>query len=224
MEWDPRDWWRMQIKDPPLPKAFQWTNQRELWPIPPVFQTHNLHLILNKRWRILWDRRQWNFHLYALWSKYVEPKKACLAWLIMYRAIWTQKKALQFGIGNGKCARCGLEEDDIHIFLQCNSIAHLLAKIKGFIASGGKGSFSWKQLLLGETIECSIELWTVIKTKILWFFWIERLSAIFQGATRNSSSLQQCLVAVGERYYSKKHNLLSSRIDLLQTEDCSEVD
>ena len=146
----------------------------------------------------------------------MEPKKACLTWLIMYRAIWTQKKAFQFGIGNGKCARCGLEEDDIHIFLQCNSIVHLIAKINGYIACGGRGSISWKQLLLGETIGCSIELWTIIRTKILWFLWIERLSAIFQGATRNSSSLQQCLVAVGERYYSKKHNLLSSRIETLQ--------
>ena len=88
----------------------------------------------------------------------MEPKKACLTWLIMYRAIWTQKKALQFGIRDGKCARCGLEKDDIHIFLQCNSIAHLIAKVNRYVASGGRGIVSWKQLLLGESIEFPKEL------------------------------------------------------------------
>ena len=117
MQWDPQDWWYMRIKDLPQPKALQWTNQRELWPLPPLVHSRNIHIVLNKRWGILWVRRQWSFHLSALWSKSVEPKKACLAWLVMYRAIWTQKKAMQYGIGDGKCARCGLEEDDIHIFL-----------------------------------------------------------------------------------------------------------
>ena len=58
MQWDLGDWWNMRIKDPPQLKALQWTNQRELWPIPPLYQTQSLHLILNKRWRILWDKRQ----------------------------------------------------------------------------------------------------------------------------------------------------------------------
>ena len=80
-----------------------------------------------------------------------------------------QKKAKQLGIGDGKCARCGLEEDDIHIFLQCNSIAHLLAKINRYVASGGRGIVSWRQFLLGESIKCSNELWTTIRVEILWF-------------------------------------------------------
>ena len=92
----------------------------------------------------------------------------------------------------------------------------MLAKINGYVASSGRGIVSWKQLLLGETIACSNEVWTIIRTEVLWFLWIERLSAIYQGATRNTSSLKQCLVSVGERYYSKKHNLLSSRIEILQ--------
>ena len=50
MQWDPGDWWHLRIKDPHLlPKVFQWSNQRELWPIPPVLQTHRLRLILNRR-------------------------------------------------------------------------------------------------------------------------------------------------------------------------------
>ena len=50
MQWDPRDWWNLRIKDPPQLKAImQRTNQRKIWPIPPLYQTHNLHLVLNKR-------------------------------------------------------------------------------------------------------------------------------------------------------------------------------
>ena len=47
----------------------------------------------------------------------VKPKKSFLAWLIMFRALWTQKKALQIGKGDEKWAKFGEEEDDIHKFL-----------------------------------------------------------------------------------------------------------
>ena len=144
MQWDPRDWWNLRIKDRPQLKAVQWTNQREIWPIPSLYCPHNLHLFLNKQWRILWDRRQWNFHLSALWSNFVEPKKAFPALLIMYRAISTQTKAKHMGIGDGKCDRCGLEEDDIHIFLQCKASAPWIAKINRCVANGGRGMLSWK--------------------------------------------------------------------------------
>ena len=154
--------------------------------------------------------------LCSMGSKYVEPKKACLAWLIMYRAIWTQKKAKQLGIGDGKCARCGLKEEDIHIFLQCKSIAPWIASINKYVFSGGRGWLSWKHLLIGESIGCSNESWMMIRTKILWFLWIERLAMIFQESIWNVCSLQHYLVNARERFYTKRHKYLSIWIQTLQ--------
>lgn len=38
-----------------------------------------LYLILNDKWNVLKDRKQWYAVLHTLWEKEVEPKKACLA-------------------------------------------------------------------------------------------------------------------------------------------------
>ena len=51
----------------------------------------------------------------------MEPKKACLTWLIMYKVIWSQMKVLLMGKVDGKRARCRKEEDDMHIFMLCKS-------------------------------------------------------------------------------------------------------
>ena len=33
--------------------------------------------------------------------------------------------------------------------------------------SEGRASISWRELIIGETIRCSKDLWTVLRTKIL---------------------------------------------------------
>ena len=67
------------------------------------------------------ERIQWGLHLTTFYGDFVKPKKACLTWLIMFRALWTQKKALQIGKGDGKCAKCGrhphIPTMQVYIFL-----------------------------------------------------------------------------------------------------------
>ncbi|MCO5572277.1 hypothetical protein L7F22_026030 [Adiantum nelumboides] len=139
MRWDPGEWWLMSLKTSPKIAALQWKKQTVLWPIPPHHSIRSIHKDLNKRWSLLRDRKQWKYLFFELWGKYVEPKKACLTWLVMYRAIWTQKKAKHLlGKGDGKCGRCGLEEDDIHIFLQCKAIAPWIASINRYVVSNGR--------------------------------------------------------------------------------------
>ncbi|MCO5581007.1 hypothetical protein L7F22_034883 [Adiantum nelumboides] len=139
MRWDPGEWWLMSLKTSPKIAALQWKKQTVLWPIPPHHSNRSIHKDLNKRWSLLRDRKQWKYLFSELWGKYVEPKKACLTWLVMYRAIWTQKKAKHLlGKGDGKCGRCGLEEDDIHIFLQCKAIAPWIASINRYVVSSGR--------------------------------------------------------------------------------------
>ena len=121
MQWNPNNWWLMTIKEPPKSKALESSNQTKIWHIPIQHHPHSIHKVLNKRWRILRDWIQWSYHLSTLCG-YIEPKKSCLAWFIMYIAIWTQMKARHIGKGDGKCARCGQEEGNIHILLQCKAI------------------------------------------------------------------------------------------------------
>ena len=92
MLWNQEVWWLMTIEDPPKLKAFQWKNQRNIWPIPPMWIAPPIHCILNQRWNIPKDRRQWYLLFKSLQGVCLKPKKACLAWFILYRAIWTQKK------------------------------------------------------------------------------------------------------------------------------------
>ena len=89
-----------------------------------------IHSIFNQCWRILRDRYQWCNPLQALWQRNIEPKKATLAWLIAFRAIWTNQKALKINNGNGLCTRCNLEEDDIHIFFRCAKIAPTIKRLQ----------------------------------------------------------------------------------------------
>ena len=49
MHWDPGEWWNLRIKDPLQLKALQWTNQGELWPLPSLVHSCNIHIVLNKR-------------------------------------------------------------------------------------------------------------------------------------------------------------------------------
>ena len=72
-----------------------WKDSSSLWPIPKGWDSTAIHTVLNNRWKTLKDRYQWNNALQSLWSKNIEPKKSCLAWLIAFRAIWTNKKALK---------------------------------------------------------------------------------------------------------------------------------
>lgn len=130
----------------------------------------------------------------------------------MYKAIWTQKKALILGKGNGTCARCHNEEDDAHIFFLCPNIEPMVKKLNEYVANWGKTSLSWRHLLIGESIGCSTELWRVLRTEILWFFWIERLAIMYNGSTENAGTLKSYLITVGERCYLRKLSNIEAKI------------
>ena len=131
--WNRGDLWLMAISQKPQLEAFVWKDSSALWPIPKGWDSTAVHTVLNSRWKTLKDRFQWNSILQSLWSKYIEPKKSCLAWLIAFRAIWTNKKALKFHKGNGLCQSCNKVEDDIHIFFQCECVVPSLDRIKKLI-------------------------------------------------------------------------------------------
>ena len=115
-----------------------WKGANLLWPFPNCMDNIAIHMVLNLGWKTLKDRFQWTSVLQSLWSKNIEPKKSCLAWLITYRAVWTNKKALKVNKGNGLCQRCKTEEDDIHIFFQCECIVPALDCVKKLIQSEGR--------------------------------------------------------------------------------------
>ena len=48
------------------------------------------------------------------------------------------------------------------VWRKMKSTAPWIAKINSYVASGGRGMLSWKRLLLGESIGCTNELWTII--------------------------------------------------------------
>lgn len=73
-------------------KAFDWSQQQSLWPIPKYKDTPLIQCT-NDRWMVLKDKKQWYSQFGAMRKSKVKPQKACLAWLILYSAIWTQKKA-----------------------------------------------------------------------------------------------------------------------------------
>ena len=79
MQWDPGDWWQMSIKASPKLEALQCKNQTEMWPIPHRHPLRPIHKALNKRWRLLWDKKKWSYefpHYGALmWNlrKLAEP-------------------------------------------------------------------------------------------------------------------------------------------------------
>lgn len=119
-------------------------------------------------------------------------------------------------MGNGTCARCHKEEDDVHIFLLCTTIEPLIRRLSEYVASWGKTSLSWKHLLIGDSIGCSSELSTIFRIEILWFFWIERLTTVYNGSTRNTGTLKSYLITAGERFCSRKISVIEAKISKIK--------
>ena len=202
-QWERGDLWLMTITQKPQIDAFVWKGSNALWPIPKGMYIIAMQGVLNCRWKTLKDRYQWTIVLHRLRSKNIEPKKSCLVWLIAYRAIWTNKKALKVNKGNGLCMRCKKEEDDIHIFFQCERIVPFLDRIKRIIESEGRARWSVKSLIIGDPVGCSNGLCTVLRVEILWWLWLARLDAIYGGLKEDFGMLKERLIKVGEGYCSE---------------------
>ena len=174
-----------------------------------------IHCVLNEKWHTLKGRYQWYNILQSLWNPFIEPKKACLTWLITYRAIWTNKKALKIHKGNGQCVRCSQEEDDLHIFFFCTDISPVIHRIQQWIQSEGRAQWTFRSLLIGESIGCSSGLWAMLRVEILWWLWLKRLNAMYGNLYQDFNNLKESLIKVGEEYYIRTLERLEKNIESL---------
>lgn len=202
-QWANQDTWKLNFPPTFNIWAYQWSGSQPLLPIPKLSKAPPIHLSLNRRWNLHWDRKQWYHCLNNLWSPHIDPKKSCLAWLLAYRALWTQVKAAKFNVASSQCSRCGLPEDDLHIFLHCPYISQSLKTLQHIVSSWGK-SLNWKQILLGEAIGCSDTLWNIIRTEYLWHSWILRLAASFNNPELTGPPLTACLITACRSFWYKR--------------------
>ena len=180
--------------------------------IPPQFIVYSM-----RNGRVAKNRFQWYSVLNALWENTVEPKKSSLTWLFIYRAIWTQKRSLRISKGDGKCARCKEEEDDLHIFFLCPKIGSFIQRFGDLVKSEGRVDWTYKSLLIGDSIGCSNELWTPLRTEILWSLWLYRLDVIFGGLRQNFFVLKEALMKTEENYFTRTLSTLNRRKEKLST-------
>ena len=108
-------------------------------------------------------------------------------------------------------------EDDIHIFFECEWIVPALDRIKKLIESEGRATWLVKSLLIGESVGCSSGLWMVLRVEILWWLWLARLDAIYEGLKEDFGMLKEKIMKAGEEYYSKTIVEIESKIEKLSS-------
>ena len=86
----------------------------------------------------------------------------------MYTIVWSQARVAKLKIGDGKCHRCQDKEDYVYILMQCPKTHAYVAKLVQCKNLWSGIALSHKHLLLGESIECSLEYWTVLSCEMLW--------------------------------------------------------
>lgn len=113
----------------------------------------------------------------------IAPKMSTHLWIIMHQGLWTGKRALKAGLGDGICKRCRRETESIHhLFLGCLHNRLVLAFLNRISRKWKKQDITWKQFLLGDSLGCSLGLWNTIRACFLWHIWLQRNAAIFGSA------------------------------------------
>lgn len=163
-----------------LLRAFEWKNRVALLPIPKLCWDRKLHLKLNERWLLSWDRKQWIQIFKPLWQPFIPIKKSFLMCLTVHKALWTNERARKLGMGNGLCMRCRKDAESIaHLFINCEANKHSLIFLHACIKPIHPSTVSWKEILLGLSIGCSSGLWNAIRSVYVWNVWISRNKMIF---------------------------------------------
>ncbi|KAI5061596.1 hypothetical protein GOP47_0024101 [Adiantum capillus-veneris] len=115
-----------------------------------------LHIILNQRWGLSLDRRQWNFKFSTLWSTASSPKKSALLWLIIYKAVWTGQKLRDAGLALGTCPRCKNCPEDL--FMNCSFNFPFWKLVLSCLGR----TLSWKNVMLGDNVGIPPIIWNHI--------------------------------------------------------------
>ncbi|KAI5057840.1 hypothetical protein GOP47_0027855 [Adiantum capillus-veneris] len=194
--------WIFEANLEPTSKDLCWQGGAALTNPPDLIKPCDppLHVTLNRRWHVSWDRKQWNFKFSSIWHRHIQPKQSVLMWLIiLHKALWTGEKQRNTGLGDGICPRCQQHLEDIpHLFINCPSNLIILAplfKTLGYVPS-------WKQFLLREGTTILHEFWQRSRAEFLWVLWTYRnnhpygnvgahqnLKSIFFGCNVQASTL-----------------------------------
>ena len=188
----------------PIISAVQWGNTRDLLPIPTFHRHPPIHTTLNTRWNILWDRRQWYKVFQDLWQDGVEPKKACLAWLIAHKALWTKCKAARYNIDSEACTRCGLPEDEAHIFIQCPQAAESYKTLHNCNTAMGERHQLETPLYWGKTLAAQTVYGVLSGQSFLWHAWLLRLADTFNNQDLVGTPFGSSLIVACKRYWKKQ--------------------
>ena len=70
-------------------------------------------------------------------------------------------------------------------------------------------------LLIGESIGCSIGLWSTLRVEILWWLWLKKLHAIYGNLFQDFSNLKDNLLKAGEEYHNRTLAVLEKKIESL---------
>ena len=184
--WDSRAA-RIQFKGEFKIQSFKWQQGSQLLPLPPIHKLNSsLQCKLNRRWKVNWNVKQWEFRFNNCWRRDISPKKSCLLWLILHHAVWTSMRALRIGKGDGKCCRCKTEKESLqHLFMGCSFNTPALNWFNKLMSCIHPSSISAKELLLGEIYGLPSTLWNSIRAAYVWNVWISRNDMLFQGSHKD---------------------------------------
>ena len=167
--------------NPPSQLIFRWKHQHALLPLPNLPSNPvPLFSLLNQKWGLSWSDAQWVYRFKSIWAFAPTMKHTSLLWLLIHRAIWTGKRALQIGKGNGMCKRCHSSIEDVeHLFFFCPFNVKYIDLMHACFKSVHPNPFSIQEILLGICINLDPPFWHIIRSTLIFHIWKERNAYVF---------------------------------------------
>lgn len=129
------------------------------------------------------------------------------------------------GIGNGKCRRCRTEVETIHhLYMGCKHNRQMISLMNNVLRRVHKGDVTWKQMLLGDNVGCSTNMWNIIRSNFLWHIWLQRNAAIFESQPPNLTDFINTLMTQVRRGLEKSQRELKDKLDLIGALDDEVLD